>query len=582
MFFLGSDDNYDFSYQSGVLTIVKADQTIQFDPISEKKTTDVTFELTATSSSGLPLSYSSSNALVVTVTGSTARVIGAGVAEITATQSGDDRYKAATASQSVTVKLVNDTRIRSRVDINPIDDLSLGVDPIALTASIFPDTAKVIWEILAGAATIDGDVLSIGQTAGLVRVKASILATGAYKASEDIIEFAVVDPVLITPTITFELPEALEVTSQVLLEATVDAQGSNLSSTDVRYKVVAGPGSISENMLSFSGTGEVTVSAELSATETTNSVVGQSTVEVFDLHDVSGIALNENGDPFTSGLAIIADLNDVANTSAVTLDQDGAYSFEGLTDGDYELYVVPFTSDYILTFYGDVSPVLDPDAVPQVILLTNDFTGLTINMQLPPPPATEFLPEAEGGTISFLAQTGVGVGNRIVVGRVYDGDPLPNTLVILRTLDDEYVAADVTDETGLITFDGLPTAEYKLVLDIPGLGEVSAVVDVVEGESLDVTALIDEEGTSFEIATVLSTSLQQKETLLYPNPASTSFLLQSPEKILSVEVLDLAGKTVKRFNSREVYDVQGLLKGLYIIKVETKSGQVLKRLQLTD
>ena len=85
------------------LTVAKALQTISFptpSPIAYASGGVVT--LTATSSSGLPVSFSSSNPKALTVAGTTALITGKGTAKITATQSGNGSYSPA-PSVSVTV-----------------------------------------------------------------------------------------------------------------------------------------------------------------------------------------------------------------------------------------------------------------------------------------------------------------------------------------------------------------------------------------------------------------------------------------------------------------------------------------------
>jgi acid phosphatase type 7 len=81
--------------QTALLTVNRIDQTITFsDPLS-KTYSDLPFDLTATASSGLPVSYTSDNLGVATVSGNTVTVVGAGTANITATQAGDETYHSA-------------------------------------------------------------------------------------------------------------------------------------------------------------------------------------------------------------------------------------------------------------------------------------------------------------------------------------------------------------------------------------------------------------------------------------------------------------------------------------------------------
>ncbi|MGN6178726.1 MAG: cellulose binding domain-containing protein [Mucilaginibacter sp.] len=79
------------------LTVMKQNQTITFNALPLKLVTDSDFSAGAQASSGLPVSYSSSDTTVATVVGSNLHIVGAGTAAITATQNGNATYNAATA-----------------------------------------------------------------------------------------------------------------------------------------------------------------------------------------------------------------------------------------------------------------------------------------------------------------------------------------------------------------------------------------------------------------------------------------------------------------------------------------------------
>ena len=96
--------NYSFSFVNGTLSITRADQSITFAALPVKTYGNASFTLGATASSGLAISYTSSNPSVATVNGSTVTIVGAGSAVITASQGGDDNYNAAPeAAQPLTV-----------------------------------------------------------------------------------------------------------------------------------------------------------------------------------------------------------------------------------------------------------------------------------------------------------------------------------------------------------------------------------------------------------------------------------------------------------------------------------------------
>jgi len=97
---------------------VKNPQTISFGTLASKTYGDATFDLAATSTSGLAVSYSSDNTAVATVSGNTVTIVGAGTANITASQAGDaTNFAAANVTQqlsvskkALTVTAVTDTK----------------------------------------------------------------------------------------------------------------------------------------------------------------------------------------------------------------------------------------------------------------------------------------------------------------------------------------------------------------------------------------------------------------------------------------------------------------------------------------
>ena len=101
----GQATNYSLTMQSPAsATITKANQTISFTSLVAKAVGDPTFDLTATASSGLSVTYVSSAPGVASASGSTVTLVAAGVTTLTASQAGDGNFNAATpVPQSLTV-----------------------------------------------------------------------------------------------------------------------------------------------------------------------------------------------------------------------------------------------------------------------------------------------------------------------------------------------------------------------------------------------------------------------------------------------------------------------------------------------
>ncbi len=89
---------------SVIRNILKADQTITFNPLADKLESDAPFVLAATVDTSLPLTYSASPSNRVTITSTQVTITSAGRVTITASQSGNAIYNAASASQSFCIK----------------------------------------------------------------------------------------------------------------------------------------------------------------------------------------------------------------------------------------------------------------------------------------------------------------------------------------------------------------------------------------------------------------------------------------------------------------------------------------------
>lgn len=103
----GSAENYAFNYLPGKMTITKASQSITFGKQNDKTYGDSPNDLSslATASSGLQITYESSNSKVAAMSGSNLTVTGAGTIVITAAQAGDDNYSAAPpVNQTIIIK----------------------------------------------------------------------------------------------------------------------------------------------------------------------------------------------------------------------------------------------------------------------------------------------------------------------------------------------------------------------------------------------------------------------------------------------------------------------------------------------
>jgi hypothetical protein len=140
-------------------TVNKAGQTITGLSVPPKTVGDDPFDLSATATSGLELTYTSSNTDVATVSGSTVTIIGIGESTITANQAGNANYDAAPeASVVLTVSSgIDDQTISDLVDLQK----TYGDDPFDLSATASSGLGITYTSGNTGVATISGSRVTI-------------------------------------------------------------------------------------------------------------------------------------------------------------------------------------------------------------------------------------------------------------------------------------------------------------------------------------------------------------------------------------------------------------------------------------
>lgn len=67
---------------------------------------------------------------------------------------------------------------------------------------------------------------------------------------------------------------------------------------------------------------------------------------------------------------------------------------------------------------------------------------------------------------------------------------------------------------------------------------------------------------------------------LFPNPVSNYFMIELANGLIvnSVEVFDIAGKSLLNFNESEAYNISKLSSGIYFVKIKTNKGEVNKQI----
>jgi len=142
---------------SQILTINKTSQIITLDPIPSKKWGDQDFDLNANTTSGLPLSYSSTNTSVATVSNGKVHLIGVGSTTITVSQPGNSNFESATAVS----QLLQVNKVSQSINFSSIAEKAIGQSDFVLTASATSGLSITYTSSNPSVATISGNTVHI-------------------------------------------------------------------------------------------------------------------------------------------------------------------------------------------------------------------------------------------------------------------------------------------------------------------------------------------------------------------------------------------------------------------------------------
>lgn len=142
--------------QTLIVQSTKADQVITFNPLPLMSPDDTTFVLSATASSGLPVSYSSSDTSVAIVEGNTMTITGIGTTIITAYQPGNDSYNAApNVDQPLHVKYFQSATVA------PIPVKKVGDAPFTAPVTISSGLPATYTSSKPNVASVNGSTITI-------------------------------------------------------------------------------------------------------------------------------------------------------------------------------------------------------------------------------------------------------------------------------------------------------------------------------------------------------------------------------------------------------------------------------------
>jgi hypothetical protein len=132
------------------IAISKAGQTISFAPLAPKTVGDSDFDLSATASSGLPVTFSLLAGDPCTLTGATVHIVHAGTCHVTASQSGDASYNSATPVERDLTIAPASTAVGLALSRTSVQYS----DPVTMTATVTPSTVPGAVRFSVGSTTL--------------------------------------------------------------------------------------------------------------------------------------------------------------------------------------------------------------------------------------------------------------------------------------------------------------------------------------------------------------------------------------------------------------------------------------------
>ncbi|MEJ1974180.1 MAG: hypothetical protein WDM96_17505 [Lacunisphaera sp.] len=267
--------------------------------------------MSASASSGLGVSYSVASG-PASLSGNVLSFTGTGTVTITAAQGGDGNYNAASS-------------VNQSFSVNPISTtFSLSSTSFNYTGSAQGPT---VIASPGGATFSTGGTLSATNAGSYT---ATATATGGYSGSNSSLTWAINQ---LTQTITFNNPGTQTYGTPLTLSATAS------SGLAVSYGVTSGPATLSGSVLTFTGTGSVTITASQAGNTNFNAASNVSQTFTVDpqpaTFSLSATSFTYSGSP--QGPSVIASPGGATFSTGGTLSATnvGGYTATATATGNY-------------------------------------------------------------------------------------------------------------------------------------------------------------------------------------------------------------------------------------------------------
>jgi len=157
--------------------------TIAFGALNNVTIAAAPFTVSAMTSSGLPVTFTTTTTAVCTVSGSTVTIVGTGTCSITAASAGNAIYGAATpVTQSFTVT----GQTSQTISFGALSNVTLGVAPFTIGATVSSGLAVTLTSTTTSVCSLSGSNVTI-VSAGTCSIAASQAGNATYAAAASVI-----------------------------------------------------------------------------------------------------------------------------------------------------------------------------------------------------------------------------------------------------------------------------------------------------------------------------------------------------------------------------------------------------------
>ncbi|WP_243405550.1 RHS repeat-associated core domain-containing protein, partial [Solimicrobium silvestre] len=452
-------------------------QTISFTAPATQQFGAALFALSATSSSGLAVSFMSSTTPVCTVSGSTVTLVSAGTCTINANQTGSSNYSAATqVTQSFTV-----TAEAQTISFTAPATQQFGAAPFALSATSSSGLAISFMSSTTPVCTVSGSIVTL-VSAGTCTITANQVGSSNYSAAMQVTQSFIITAE--AQTINFAAPGNQQFGAAPFALTATSSSGLAISFTSSTTPVCT----VSGSTVTLVTAGTCTIAADQAGSSNFSAApeVSQSFTVTAEAQTISFTApANQQfgAAPFaltvtsSSGLAVsLASTTTPVCTvlgSTVTLVSAGTCTIAANQVGS--------------SIYSPATPVMQSftvTAAPLVITLTSPTTAQSLTA----PAALTLTATAtdSSGTITQVAFfNGIGLMGTVT-------QP-PYSIVIPNTVAGSYqLTAQVTDSNGLIA-----TSTPVNITVAAGSGSKTEQIYYINADQLNTPRLItDSDGNT--------------------------------------------------------------------------------------